>query len=110
MALPRRDPGAAEFEHVVGVGELAREAAPADALARLQHRDGEAAPRQRFCRRRAGEAGADDEDVGVASHPRAFPLPSWSDFVDQWVHKYHSCSRGEMALANFASSAALASA
>src|SRR5688500_7809742 len=74
MALPRRDPGAAEFERVVRVGELAREAAPADTVAGFEHDDGQAARRQRFRRGRAGEAGADDEDVGNSGHRRRLSL------------------------------------
>ena len=117
-------------------GERAREAAPADAVACFEHGDGEAAPRQRFRRRSAREAGADDEDVGLHlvrhllhRHPGLEP-GSILELLqrrtngsrlkagmtkERWhgcafAHKYHSCSRGEIALANLASSAALASA
>ncbi len=62
-----------ELQRLAGACEPARVAAPADAVARFEHGDGQAALRQRLGRRGAGKAGADDDDVGgVRDHRHLF--------------------------------------
>src|SRR5262249_35713458 len=70
--LPGRDPGAAEIEPVLRAGEGAKIAAPADPLARLDDGPAQPAGAQLAGGRRAGETGADDQDIaGFFRHSRS---------------------------------------
>ena len=71
-------PAAADVEGDVGRG-LDGVAAPADAVARFQHDDGEAGILQRMRGAEAGSAGADDGDVDFGGEGHALGS---STFVD----------------------------
>src|SRR5882724_4412984 len=76
--LPGRDPGAAEIEPLVGAGKRPKVAAPADALARFENGDAQAARGELAGRGSAGEAGADDQHVaGFFGHRRVSPNRNW---------------------------------
>ena len=75
-SLPGRDPGAAEIEPLLRSRERPEIAASADALARLQDGDAQAARAKLAGRGGAREAGADDQDIaGFFGHRRISPRP-----------------------------------